>query len=154
LRGAGDDGNTTVATVAGSSGGGTVIIAVARDGSVLRRWNPDPDVGVPGVAGSTVFAPWGSQYVSALDLGDGAEIGRVLARTVVSRAVAIGGWLYFGESALVRFDSAIAKSSHGEAHKVKLPERELPGKPAWFPSGVEVLPAAAGAPDSIRFYAR
>lgn len=154
LRGAGDDGSTTVATVAGSAGGGTVILAVARNGGVLRRWTPDPDVGVPGVAGSTVFAPWGSQYVSALDVGDGSEIGRVLARTVVSRALAIGGSLYFGESALVRFDSAIARSTHGEAHLVKLPERELPGKPTWFPSGVEVLPTAAGAPDSIRFYAR
>jgi outer membrane protein assembly factor BamB len=154
LRGAGDDGTTTVATVAGSAGGGTIIVAVARSGSVIRKWTPDPDVGIPGVAGTTVFAPWGSQYVSALDVGDGSEIGRVLARTVVSRTVSIGGSLYFGETALVRFDSAIARSTHGEANLVKLPERELPGKPTWFPSGVSVLPPTAGAPDSIRFYAR
>lgn len=154
LRGAGDDGTTTVATVAGSSGGGTAVVAVARDGKVLQSWTPDQDVGIPGVAGTTVFAPWGSQYVSALDVGDGVEIGRVLARTVVSRTISVGGSLYFGESALVRLDSAISRSTHGEAHLVKLPERELPGKPTWFPSGVNVLPPAAGAPDSIRFYAR
>jgi len=154
LRGAGDDGSTTVATVAGVSGGGTVVVAVARGGSVLQRWTPDQDVGIPGIAGTTVFAPWDSQYVSALDVATGDEIGRVLARTVVSRAVSIGGSLYFGESALVKFDSAIAKSARGEAHIVKLPERELPGKPTWFPSGVSVLPTNAGAPDSIRFYAR
>jgi outer membrane protein assembly factor BamB len=154
LRGAGDDGRTTVATVAGVSGGGTVIVAVSRGGAVLQRWTPEQDVGIPGVAGSTVFAPWDSQYVSALDITDGDEIGRVLARNVVSRAVAIGGSLYFGESALVKFDSAISRSARGEAHVVKLPERELPGKPTWFPSGVTVLPTNAGAPDAIRFYAR
>ncbi|HEX4338506.1 MAG TPA: PQQ-binding-like beta-propeller repeat protein [Polyangiaceae bacterium] len=154
LRGAGDDGTTTVATVAGPSGGGTVVVAVGRGANLLQSWTPDQDVGVPGVAGGTVFAPWNSQYVSALDVASGDEIGRVLARTVVSRAVAIGGSLYFGESALVKFDSAISLSAKGEAHVVKLPERELPGKPTWFPSGVTVLPANAGAPDAIRFYAR
>ena len=101
-----------------------------------------------------MFAPWDSQYVSALDVDDGSEVGRGLARNVVSRALAIGGALYFGESALVKFDPAISRSSHGEAHVVKLPERELPGKPTWFPSGVQVLPPTAGAPDAIRFYAR
>jgi outer membrane protein assembly factor BamB len=154
LRGAGDDGSTTVATLSSGSGGGTLIVAVGRSGNVLRRWTPDAEVGIPGVAGGTVFAPWGSQYVSALDIAHGDEVGRVLARTVVSRSLAIGGSLYFGESALMRFDSAISNSSHGEAHVVKLPERELPGKPTWYPSGVDVLPRAAGAPDSIRFYAR
>jgi outer membrane protein assembly factor BamB len=154
LRGAGDDGTTTVATVAGSAGGGSLVVAVSHNGNVLRRWTPDPDVGIPAVAGNVVFAPWDSQYVSALDLDDGSEIGRVLARNVVSRSIAVGGSLYFGESALVKFDSAISRSSHGEAHVVKLPERELPGKPTWFPSGIQVLPPTAGAPDAIRFYAR
>ena len=154
LRGAGDDGKTTAVTLASTSGGGTEILAVSRSGSVLRKWTPEPDVGIPGVVGTTVFAPWDSQYVSALDIQGGDEVGRVLARNVVSRAVAIGGSLYFGESALVKFDSAISHSARGEAHVVKLPERELPGKPTWFPSGVQVLPPTAGAPDAIRFYAR
>jgi outer membrane protein assembly factor BamB len=127
---------------------------VSRSGGVLQRWTPEPDVGVPGIVGSVVFAPWDNQYVSALDVSDGSEIGRVLARNVVSRSMAIGGSLYFGESALVKFDSAIPHAQHGEAHVVKLPERELPGKPMWFPSGVTVLPPTAGAPDAIRFYAR
>jgi len=154
LRGAGDDGSTTVASIAGESGGRTLVVAVSRNGSVIQRWKPDPDVGVPAVLGNIVFAPWDSQYVSALDVGDGSEVGRVLARNVVSRAVAIGGSLYFGENALVKFDAAIASASRGDAHVVKLPERELPGKPTWFPSGVQALPVAAGAPDAIRFYAR
>jgi outer membrane protein assembly factor BamB len=154
LRGAGDDGQTTVASLGSGAGGGTLVLAVSRSGSVLQRWTPPSDVGIPAVASGTVFAPWGSQYVSALDVSSGNEVGRVLGRTVMSRAVAIGGSLYFGESALVRFDPEIAKSAQRGAHVVKLPERELPGKPTWFPNGALVLPPAAGAQDSIRFYAR
>lgn len=154
LRGAGDDGKTTVCSLGSESGGGNLLIAVNRSGGVVRKWEPDAEVGIPAIAGDVVFAPWGSQYVSALDLGTGDESGRVLARTVVSRGLAVGGSLYFGENALVRFDDAISLASRGGAHIVKLPERELPGKPAWYPDGATVLPPRAGAPDSIRFYAR
>ena len=132
LRGAGDDGSITVASLGSESGGGTLLVAVNRSGGVMRNWSPQPDVGIPAIAGGTVFAPWGSQYVSALDVSDGAESGRVLARTVVSRAVAVGGSLYFGENAFVRFDPAIAKAAENEAHIVKLPERELRENPSGF----------------------
>jgi outer membrane protein assembly factor BamB len=154
LRGAGDDGTTTVASLGSNSGGGTLLLAVNRSGAVVRKWTPEVEVGIPAIAGGLVFAPWGSQYVSALELGSGSEAGRVLARTVVSRAIGVGGSLYFGENALVRFDSAITGASRNGAHVVKLPERELPGKPTWYPDGAAVLPKGAGAPDSIRFYAR
>jgi outer membrane protein assembly factor BamB len=154
LRGAGDDGHTTVASLGSVSGGGSLVVAIDRGGAVLNRWTPEVEVGIPAVASGIVFVPWGSQYVSALDASSGREEGRLLGRTVMSRAVAIGGALYFGESALVRFDDRIALSYKNEAHVVKLPERELPGKPAWYPNGATVLPPAAGAPDSIRFYAR
>jgi outer membrane protein assembly factor BamB len=154
LLGAGDDGQTTVASLSSASGGGSLVMAVSRAGSVLQRWTPDTAVGIPGVLSGIVFVPWGSQYVSALDVQSGREEGRVLARNVVSRAVSVGGSLYFGESALMRFDDAISKSHQGTAHLVKLPERELPGKPTWYAPGTAVLPPAAGAPDSIRFYAR
>jgi outer membrane protein assembly factor BamB len=154
LRGAGDDGHTTVASLGSVSGGGSLVVAIDRSGAVLNRWTPEVEVGTPAVASGIVFVPWGSQYVSALDVSSGREEGRLLGRTVMSRAIAIGGALYFGESALVRFDDAIKLSHKNEAHVVKLPERELPGKPAWYPDGATVLPPAAGAPDSIRFYAR
>lgn len=154
LLGAGDDGHTTVASVGSGAGGGSVVLAVDRSGTVLRKWAPGVDVGIPAVASGVAFVPWGSQYVSALDVSSGREEGRVLARTVVSRAMEIGGGLYFGENALVRFDEGIAKSHANGAHVIKLPERELPGKPTWYPTGGTVLSPAAGAQDSIRFYAR
>ncbi|HVU04486.1 MAG TPA: PQQ-binding-like beta-propeller repeat protein [Polyangiaceae bacterium] len=154
LRGAGDDGRLTVASLGGGSGGGTLLVTVDRNGSVVRRWTPDVEVGVPAVASGFVFAPWGNQYVSALDVSSGKEEGRLLGRLVMSRAVVSGGSIYFGEHALLRFDDEIGKAPANGGHTVKLPDRELPGKPFWFPSGEAVLPVTAGAPDSIRFYAR
>jgi outer membrane protein assembly factor BamB len=154
LRGAGDDGRTTAASLESPSGGGSVLVAIDRSGHTVARWTPEPDIGVPAIAGDVVFVPWGNQYVSALETASGKEIGRALGRTVMSRAVAIGGSIYFGETALMRFDEATSKAARGEAHVVKLPERELPGKPAWFPDGTRALPVDAGAPDSIRYYAR
>lgn len=154
LRGAGDDGHVTAASLESPSGGGSLLVAIERSGRVARKWSPEPDIGVPAVIGDVVFVPWGNQYVSALEIGSGREIGRALGRTVMSRVIAIGGSLYFGEAALVRFDDAIAKAARNDAHVVKLPERELPGKPVWFHDGTRALPVDAGAPDSIRYYAR
>jgi outer membrane protein assembly factor BamB len=154
LRGAGDDGRSTVASLESPSGGGSLLVAIDRSGHTVGHWTPEAEIGVPAVVADVVFIPWGNQYVSALDIGGGSEAGRLLGRTVMSHAVAIGGSVYFGETALVRFDDAISKAGRNEAHVVKLPERELPGKPAWFPDGTRALPAEAGAPDSIRYYAR
>jgi outer membrane protein assembly factor BamB len=151
LRGAGDDGHTTVATLGSAAGGDSLVVAVDRSGAVLRKWTPEPDVGVPAVISNVVFVPWGNQYVSALDVASGNETGRLLTRTVVSRAIAVGGSVYFGESTMLRFDAAVSKSAENGGHVVKLAERELPGKPSWYPPGVLALPPAAGAPDSIRF---
>src|SRR5262249_10413400 len=82
LRGAGDDGTTTVLSLGSGSGGGTLLVAVGRSGNVAGRWTPEADVGVPAVLSGTVFAPWGGQYVSALRISGGDESGRLLARTV------------------------------------------------------------------------
>jgi outer membrane protein assembly factor BamB len=153
LRGAGDDGTQTVVSLA-AGGKGSEVLVVGRGGSVVRKWEPGSVVGVPAIARGIVFAPWGNQYVSALDVDDGTELGRVLGRVVMNRAQAMGGALYFGQSAFLRFDADISKAASNGANRVTLPERELPGKPVWFPDGSRPLPPHATAADSIRFYAR
>lgn len=152
LLGAGDDGNVTAVSV--SRGTGSVILVVGRDGSVKRQIESERPVGDPAVVGGVVFVPWAGQYVSAIDGASGDEIGRVTLRDKVSRAVVIDRTLYFGELAFVRFDDRISFASRGEANRVTLPSRELPGTPRLLSSGEEKLPPIANARDRDRLFAR
>lgn len=152
LLGAGDDGNVTAVTVA--RGTGSAILVVGRDGSVKQQIESERPIGDPAVVGGVVFVPWAGQYVSAVDGASGDEIGRVTLRDKVSRAVVVDGTLYFGENAFVRFDDRIAFASRGEANRVVLPSRELPGTPRLLSSGEEKLPPVANARDRDRLFAR
>ncbi|HEY3495872.1 MAG TPA: hypothetical protein VGK73_14340, partial [Polyangiaceae bacterium] len=99
------------------------------------------------------FVPWGGQYVSAIELGTGSEIGRVLARDLVSHALDLGGTLYFGQIALVRFDSKIRFAESFQATRFEFEPRELPGTPVWLGSGVEPAPVDRTATAKIRVFA-
>ncbi|MEZ4222417.1 MAG: PQQ-binding-like beta-propeller repeat protein [Polyangiaceae bacterium] len=154
LRGAGDDGSITVISLGSPTGGSSMLLAVGRDGSVVRRLTPEPEIGTPAVQGGIAFVPWGNQYVSAIDLDGGNEVGRLLLREQVSHAVNLGGSLYFGELSLVRFDEHVGEAVEGKGTRVALPTRELPGKPLWFTDGAQVDPATATARERIRLFAR
>ena len=153
LRGAGDDGATTVVSLGSATGGSSLFLAVARDGRVIRKLTPEPEVGTPAVQGGIAFVPWGNQYVSAVDLAAGSEVGRLLLREQVSHAANLGGSLYFGELSLVRFDERIGGAVQQQGTQVTLPTRELPGKPLWFTDGASVTPATATARQRIRLFA-
>jgi len=154
VRGAGDDGTTTVVALGNATGGNSALLAVTRDGSVKQNLDLAQDIGEPAAQGNVAFVPWGSQYVSAIDLGSGKETGRLLLREAVSHAVNLGGQLYFGELGLTRFDQQIGQAAQSGASAVRLPDRELPGKPVWFTAGTDATPAAATAREKIRLYAR
>ena len=153
LHGAGDDGRVTVVSL-GQSGQGSLLLAVNRDGSVARQIDTDKSLGVPAVLAGYAFVPWSNQYVSVLDLASGEEAGRILLRGQVSHAMALGGALYFGESALFRFDDAIKGASHDQATKLTVPQRELPGTPMLYQPGDQKLSPVAAALDKTRLYAR
>lgn len=152
LLGAGDDGNITAISL-GRSGGSTLLI-VGRDGTVKRQMETDKAIGAPAVVGGVVFVPWANQYVSAIDGTTGDEIGRATLRDKVSRALTIGGTLYFGEMAYVRFDDKIAGASRGQASRVGIPTRELPGTPRLLVPGTEKVPPVANARDRDRLFGR
>lgn len=154
LRGAGDDGSLTVASLGNPDGGGSLLLIVARDGSVRLDAEPQVEIGDPAMQGGVAFVPWGNQYVSALEVSSGDEIGRLLLREQVSHAVNVAGTLYFGERTLVRFDERIGQAATGGANSVTLPERELPGKPRWFDDGTQVTPPRAAARARIQLQAR
>ncbi|MCA9642057.1 MAG: PQQ-binding-like beta-propeller repeat protein [Polyangiaceae bacterium] len=154
LRGAGDDGTYTVASLGALNGGQSRLVVVKRGGSVILDAEPEPEIGTPAIVGGIAFVPWGNQYVSAIDVTTGAERGRLLMRQQVTHAENVGGELYFGESQLLRFDPKIGAAAGGGGTLAALPKHELPGTPRWFAPGAEVLSPSASAPDRIRLIAK
>jgi outer membrane protein assembly factor BamB len=152
LLGAGDDGAVTAVTLAKATG--STLLVVDRLGKVKHETDAETRLGIPAVKGGVVFVPWSGQYVSAIDGVTGDEIGRVTLRDKASRALILGDELFFGELSLVRFDDNIGRASRAQASRFSLPARELPGRPHWYPSGLERTPVAATARDEDRLFAR
>jgi outer membrane protein assembly factor BamB len=153
LRGAADDGGTTVASLGGDRPGESLLLFVDRSGSVVFEAEPEPEIGVPGARGGVAFVPFGDQYVVALEIPTGREVARVLMRDLVSRTLNVGGTLYFGEQAFVRYDDAIRFASSNTANRFTFPVRQLPGNPRWLGSGQEVAAVDDSARGRIRLFA-
>ena len=154
LLGAGDDGRVSVITLQRPGGLGSTLVAVAHDGSLVRQMTTERALGAPAVVEGLAFVPWAGQYVSVIHLESGRETARVTLRTQTSRVLAVGGSLWFGETAFVRFDEHIGDASRGRATTATLPMRELPGMPKWSPPGSVPIAARSTAEDKARLYAR
>ncbi|UQA61041.1 PQQ-binding-like beta-propeller repeat protein [Polyangium aurulentum] len=154
LRGAGDDGQTTVVSLMSTTGLGSVVLAVARDGVVLRQIEDQAAIGVPAIVDRFAFLPWRGRYITVYDLGSGEETARITLAHPTSRAFALGGALFFGEEAVTRFDERIHLAPRGNASTVTVNGAKLPSAPRWLGSGDEVLPTRAVSADEVRLYAR
>jgi PQQ enzyme repeat len=154
LRGAGDDGEVTVAVVAGENPGKSRFVAITRTGDVLRTIDSTVDLGFPTAKAGIGFIPWSNQYVSAVDLKSGEEVARLLVREIVTQARNFNGELWFGENGLVRFDDKIRLATTNQATHVALPSRVLPGKPLWLGSGNQLWPVSSSARLKIRLSAQ
>lgn len=152
LRGAGDDGSVTVVSLAQASG--SVLLAVDREGSVVRQLETSQVLGVPAVLAGHAFVPWAGQYLSVIDLVSGDEAGRALLREKASRAWTVGGALYFGEVGIARFDENIKLASENKTTHIAVPAREFPGNPTMLRPGDEALKPTANAIDKVRLWAR
>ncbi|MEO8798134.1 MAG: hypothetical protein ABI551_09635 [Polyangiaceae bacterium] len=154
VYGAGDDGNVTVITLSRSGGSGSTILAIARDGSMVRQVETDQKLGIPAAMGGYAFVPWAGQYVSVVDIANGDEPARILLREKTSRAWTVGGALYFGADGIYRFDDKIGQASRNGASYLMIAARELPGSPDLFnPPDERQLPMAT-ARDRVHTYAR
>jgi outer membrane protein assembly factor BamB len=148
IRGAGDDGATTVVSLLPTIGSGSLILAIARDGSVVRQLEDDRDIGVPAVVGDAVFFPWGGRFLSVYDLPSGDERARITLPGKTSRVFAQGGALFAGETSFTRVDERLALA---EKSTVTLPA--LPGDPVWSRPGTDWVNREAEALDRERLYA-
>ncbi len=151
LRGAGNDGTSTALVLA--SARKSVFLAVSPNGATLSTLETETPLGMPAARGGVAFVPWSNQYVSAVNMNNGDESGRLLTREQVSRALNFGGQLYFGERGLVRFDEKARFASTNQANHIGLPKLELPGKPSWLDSGLVNATTDTDARAKIRIYA-
>jgi len=154
VYGAGDDGATTVVTLKRSGGVGSTLLAIARDGSIVRQVESDRVLGIPAAMGGYAFVPWDGQYVSVVDISNGDEPARILLREKTSHAWTVGGALYFGETGIFRFDDRIYQSSQNKASHLDLAARELPGSPDLMNPPEERQSPIASARDRVHLYAR
>ena len=151
LRGAANDGTSSALVLADAHK--SLFLGVSASGGVLGSAESNAAFGVPAARGGVAFVPWSNQYVSALDIANGDESGRLLARAQVSHALNFGGQLYFGEQALIRLDEKTRFASTNQANHVGLPKVELPGKPSWLGSGLVNPSSQANARTKIRIFA-
>lgn len=154
LRGAGDDGTTTLVSLESLTGTRSIVLAVDRSGQVVRQLYLEAVVGTPLVTDAVAFLPWNDNTVVIFDLIEGAEAARVVSSSPVSHAFSVGTELYFGEQQAVRFDEDIVEARRDGGSIVNLPSRHLPDLPRWHLPGSIPLPATATRHDSVRYYAR
>ncbi|MFT3773561.1 MAG: PQQ-binding-like beta-propeller repeat protein [Minicystis sp.] len=156
IRGAGDDGTTTVVSLIPTTGLGSLVLAIARDGSIVRQIEDEAAIGVPAIAGDSVFLPWQGRFLSVYDLPSGEERARVDLHAHTSRVFVVGGALYAGEVSATRFDERIAQAEGRGATTIRLPKPMggMPGDPLWMRPGTDWVNREADALDKVRLYAR
>jgi outer membrane protein assembly factor BamB len=153
LRGAGDDGKTTIVSLGTSDRKKSLLVSVHRNGSLGMRLETPLVLGRPAARGGVALVPWAGQYVSAIDMESGDELGRLLTREVVSYAVSSGGELFFGEKGMLHFDESVRFASTNQGKRTTLPDRLLPGRPRWLQPGGELPVIDSGAHAKVRVYA-
>ncbi len=151
LVGAASDGTRSALVLADAHK--SLFLAVSASGSALGSAQTSTALGTPAARGGIAFVPWSNQYVSALDMDSGDEVGRLLTREQVSQALNFSGTLYFGQRVLLRFDEQIRFASTNQANHVSLPKLELPGKPNWLGNGSLTPEGGPNARSKIRIYA-
>jgi outer membrane protein assembly factor BamB len=154
LRGASDDGATTLVSIASLSMQRSIVLAIGRNGQVARQIYERAVIGAPTVLDSFAFLPYGEDLVLIFDLLEGTEAARVISKMPVTRSFIVGKEVYFGERGALRFDDQVVKARQGGGTYLELPDRELPGNPQWMVDGATAMPLAATRYDSVRYYAQ
>lgn len=154
IRGASDDGNTTVVCIASVSGARTTVLAIERNGSVVRQLYEEGVVGPPAVFDAYAFLPYRGNTVVVLDVLAGSEAARVISDQPIERVVAWGYDLYFAGEGALRFDGAVVGARTGGGTRIAIPERNFPGSPRWLSQPSGPLPVALSKSEHARYFAR
>ena len=153
LRGGADDGKVTVLSLGADRQSKSRLVVVNRSGTVVLDLPSSTELGRPAARAGIGFVPWGGQYVSALDLTTGTEVGRLLTRDLPTHSLDRAGKLYFGQYSLVRLDERIKYAESFQATRFTFKPRELPGNPVWLGNGLELPYVDRTARAKIRLFA-
>lgn len=153
LRGGADDGKLSVLSLGTERASKSRLLVVDRSGTAVGDLTSSTELGRPAARAGVGFVPWGGQYVSALDLATGKELGRLLTRDLPTHALDRAGTLYFGQHSLVRLDSKIKYAESFQATRFTFKPRELPGNPVWLGNGLELPAVDRSARAKIRLFA-
>jgi len=153
LRGGADDGKLSVLSLGTERASKSRLLVVNRAGGTVLDLSSSTELGRPAARAGIGFIPWGGQYVSALELASGTELGRLLTRDIPTHALDLAGHLYFGQFSLVRLDARIKYAESFQATRFTFKPRELPGNPVWLGNGLELPAVDRSARAKIRLFA-
>jgi len=153
LRGGADDGKLSVLSLGTPRASKSRLLVVDRSGRSVLDLSSSTELGRPAARAGIGFVPWGGQYVSAIELATGNELGRLLTRDLPTHALDLSGNLYFGQLSLVRLDQHIKYSESFQATRFTFKPRELPGNPVWLGNGLELPAVDRSARAKIRLFA-
>lgn len=154
LRGASDDGATTLVSIESLSGRRSTVLAIERNGAPRRQIFLRASIGRPLVTDAYAFLPYNRKMVLIFDLLEGTEVARVVADYPLSHAFRVGDDIYFGEADAVRFDASIVEARRGGGDRVILPAHGFALRPQWRLPGSMPYPTAATRDDAVQFLAR
>jgi outer membrane protein assembly factor BamB len=144
LRGADDDGETTVVSLANLGGEGSVVLAVGRDGRVVRQLDVPERVGAPAVLDGYAFLPWDEHWVVVFDLTAGREVARVVSDRRLRHAQIVDGVPFFGSAELLAFDDRIVAARRGGGTVVEVARAPLLGRWPWLKRSLGPTTASSG----------
>lgn len=151
VRGAGDDGATTVVSLEPLADAGSALLAVDRSGRVLRQIESEYEVGRPAVVGNIALLPFRGRWLSGYDIELGVEVGRLPLPDAATNVVVMYGAPYAGESSLLRLDRAL---SGPISSQIRPPTPVFAPVVRWLPSAFERNPVSGVVRDRTLAFAR
>lgn len=145
---AGEGSNGALVLSTGGGVGATSALVGLSGGSPSFRMRVDQALGVPAVRAGMIFAPWGSQNLSVLEM-DGTEVARVrITRGVLGHAFVEGSNIFVGQSGL----GLLSRDLHSAADVpwLEIADIARPGSPPLLRDAYTTPPSAASATHRVR----
>jgi outer membrane protein assembly factor BamB len=150
LNGADGEGSRIVFTA--TQGLGTLAdseVVLVDDGSTAWRRAFERQAGSPAIVGDTVLVPWGTQFLSALDVKTGEEFARLRIRDgVLSHAIVRDRAVFVGsQHGIAQLTASIGSGTLRGRSFFAAPARKLPGQPvllrdAYLPKPTQTTDSA------------